>query len=137
MILKTKYPSMIQQSSLPVYRQAIGKTFINAFNGMQFFFKTERNGKVQAAVSIFVLLAGFYLKISSVEWIIVVICVAVVIALEMVNTALEHLCNMIQSEYHTVIKIIKDVAAGAVLFVSIISILVGAIIFLPKILSLL
>jgi len=137
MILKTKYPSMIQQSSLPVYRQAIGKTFINAFNGMQFFFKTERNGKVQAAVSIFVLLAGFYLKISSVEWIIVVICVAVVIALEMVNTALEHLCNMIQSEYHTVIKIIKDVAAGAVFFVSIISILVGAIIFLPKILSLL
>lgn len=128
---------MIQNNSTAVYRQAINKTFINAFNGIQYFFKTERNGKIQAAVAAFVLLASYYLKLSSPEWIVVLFCICAVLAMEMLNTALEQLCNLVHKEYHPVIKIIKDVAAGAVLLVSIASSIIGFIIFIPKILPLL
>ena len=127
---------MIENNQATVYRQALNRTFINAFNGIQHFFKTERNGKIQASVSIFVVLAGLYVKLSSFEWIITLLCIGAVLSLEMLNSALEQLCNIVHSEYHPVIKIIKDVAAGAVLSVSIISSVIGAIIFIPKLLLL-
>ncbi len=128
---------MLTNNSASVYRQSLNKTFINALNGIQYFFKTERNGKIQAAISTFVLLAGFYLKLSALEWILVLLCIGAVLALEMLNSALEHLCNLVHSEYHPVIKFIKDVAAGAVLLGSLISAIIGSIIFIPKILLLL
>jgi diacylglycerol kinase len=128
---------MTENNSAAVYRQALNKTFINAFNGLQYFFKTERNGKIQAGIAIFVVLAGLYVKLSSFEWIITLLCIGTVLALEMANSALEQLCNLVHSEYHPAIKIIKDVAAGAVLLVSIISTAIGLIIFIPKILPLL
>lgn len=128
---------MIQNNSAAVYRQALNKTFITAFNGISYFFKTERNGKIQAFVAAFVLLMGFYFSLSSIEWIFILLCIGTVLALEMMNSALEHLCNLVHYEYHPVIKTIKDVAAGAVLFASIISVIIGLIIFLPKISALL
>lgn len=128
---------MIQNNTASVYRQALNKTFAAALNGIQHFFKTERNGKIQATVACFTLLAGFYLQLSSVEWILILLCIGLVIGLEMMNTALEHLCNHVHSDYHPTIKIIKDVAAGAVLFASMISVITGLIIFVPKILPLL
>ncbi|MEP6466443.1 MAG: diacylglycerol kinase family protein [Parafilimonas sp.] len=128
---------MIQTNQATVYRQALNKTFINAFNGIQYFFKTERNGKIQASVAVLVVLAGFYVKLSSFEWIITLMCIGAVLSLEMLNSAVEQLCNMVHSEYHPIIKIIKDVAAGAVLAVSIISSIIGLIIFIPKLLQLL
>jgi len=124
---------MIQNNSTAIYRQPLRKTFTNAFNGIKYFFKTERNGKIQAAVSIVIVIAGLYLHLSAFEWIITFLCISIVLALEMLNSALEYLCNLVHSEYHPLIKIIKDVAAGAVLFASIVSSIVGLIIFLPKI----
>ena len=120
-----------------MYRQALNKTFINAFNGIQYFFKTERNGKIQAAVGLFVILAGFYFRLSSIEWIFILLCIGAVLSLEMLNSALEHLCNLVHNDHHPAIKIIKDVSAGAVLFASVISAMIGLIIFLPKIAELL
>jgi diacylglycerol kinase len=128
---------VIENNSATVSRQALNKTVINAFNGIQHFFKAERNGKIQGGIAIFAVLAGFYVKLSSFEWIIILLCIGAVLALEMINSALEQLCNLVHSEYHPVIKIIKDVAAGAVLSVSIISAVIGLIIFIPKILPLL
>ena len=128
---------MIQHNSAPVYRQRLNKTFTTAFNGLRYFFKTERNGKIQAGVAGFILLAGFYLHLSSTEWIFIFLCITAVISLEIMNSAIEHLCNHVQNDYHASIKIIKDVAAGAVLFASIISAIIGFIIFIPKILQLL
>lgn len=124
---------MIENSQSVVYRQALNKTFTAAFNGIGYFFKTERNGKIQAAAAVSAILAAFWLHISAVEWILILFCIAAVIALEMVNTAIEHLCNHVHEAYHPSIKIIKDVAAGAVLFASIISVITGLIIFIPKI----
>ena len=128
---------MIQNNSAIIYRQALNKTFLTAFNGIIYFFKTERNGRIQAAVAACTLMLGIYLHLSSLEWIIILLCIAGVIGLEMMNTALEHLCNHAHKDYHPSIKIIKDIAAGAVLFVSIISVVAGLIIFAPKILPLL
>jgi len=128
---------MIQNNQSAVYRQALNKTFVNAFNGIQYFFKNERNGKIQLFVSFLVMLTGFYFRLPTIEWVFIFLCIGAVLAMEMLNSALEHLCNMVHHDYHPAIKIIKDISAGAVLFTSIISVLIGFIIFLPKILSLL
>lgn len=128
---------MIEQNNAAVYKQQLNKAFVNAINGLKFFFKNERNGIIQAGVAIFVLLAGLYLRLSATEWIIMLLCICAVIAMEMMNSALEHLCNLVHKEFHPTIKIIKDVAAGAVLFASIVSVIIGLIIFIPKILPLL
>jgi diacylglycerol kinase len=128
---------MIQNNQSAVYRQALNKTFVNAFNGIQYFFRTERNGKIQLFISFLVVLAGLYFRLSPTEWVFTFLCIGAVLAMEMLNSALEHLCNMVHYDYHPLIKIIKDVSAGAVLLTSIISVLIGLIIFLPKILLLL
>lgn len=129
--------AMIENTSTITYRQAFNKTFATAFSGIVYFFKTERNGKIQAAIAILTLLAALWLHLSALEWILILFCIAGVIGLEMINTGLEHLCNHVHKEYHSSIKIIKDLAAGAVLFTAIISVVVGLIIFIPKILILL
>jgi len=70
------------------------------------------------------------------EWIVVLLCICAVLGLEMINSALEHLCNLVQRDYHPLVKKIKDVSAGAVLIASIISVVIGFIIFIPKIFAL-
>ena len=64
------------------------------------------------------------------------ICIAIVLCLEMVNSAIEQLCNMVTKEFHPSIGKIKDISAGAVLLASILSFVIGCFIFLPKIISL-
>ena len=67
------------------------------------------------------------------EWIAIGFCIAFVIAMEMLNTALEKLCDVVHQEVHPGIKKVKDIAAGAVLISAIFSLITGLIIFLPKI----
>lgn len=104
-----------------------------AFNGLTQFFRTERNGRIQGIAAILVIIAGGFFHLSKIEWIAALLCIAMVLGLEMVNSAIEKLCNLITTDYHPQIKIIKDVSAAAVLVTSIISAIVAAIIFLPKI----
>ena len=86
-------------------------------------------------VSCIVLVASRFFEISRIEWCLVIFCIALVISLEMVNTALERVCAMLSTEYHPIVKIIKDVAAGAVWWASICCIITGAIIFFPYVIS--
>lgn len=79
------------------------------------------------------ILLGIGLKISDTEWLLVVICISMVLAFEMLNTAIEHICNMVQPGFNNLIKIIKDVSAGAVLIIAVMAAICGAIIFIPKI----
>ena len=118
-------------------QQTIVKAFINAFNGMKYFFLHERNGKIQlfAAAAVVALAVG--LGVSTTDWIALLVCIAMVLGLEMMNSALEKLSDLVQEDYHPVIKIVKDVSAAAVLFVSIIAAIIGCIVFLPKIIQLL
>lgn len=76
---------------------------------------------------------GLVCNISATEWMIVIGCIALVMAMEMMNTAIEKLCNIVSKDFHPTIKIIKDVTAGAVLLGAIGSLIIGAIIFIPKI----
>jgi len=109
------------------------KAFIYAFNGLAVFFRHERNGKIQLAAAVVVVLLGFYIGISPAEWTIILGCIGAVLSFEMINSSIEKLCNLVHPTYHPAVKTIKDMAAGAVLFVTCISAVIGSIIFLPKI----
>ena len=107
--------------------------FANA--GIRYFFQTERNGRIQAIVSCMILFASWFFGINRIEWILVIFCIALIVSLEMVNTALERVCAMLSTEYHPMVKIIKDVAAGAVWWASIFCIIIGIIIFMPYVIE--
>lgn len=109
------------------------KGFGYAFSGLLVFFKNETNGKVQLLAGCLAVLLGFFVKISSNEWIVIIGCIASVLSLEMVNSAIEKLCNHVEPNMHPAIKTIKDIAAGAVLWMAIASAIIGGIIFIPKI----
>jgi len=107
----------------------------NAMHGIRDFFKSERNGKIQASVAVIVLLAAAFLHLSSTEWMFILMCIGLVLTAEMLNSALEHLCNLVHGDYHPLVRKIKDVSAGAVLIASIVSVITGLIIFIPKIIG--
>ena len=109
--------------------------FVNAFAGLGYFFRHERNGRTQAVLGICAAALAAFLHISSLEWVVVLICIGSVLSLEMLNSGLEKLCDLVQPGFDPIIKIIKDVAAGAVLWTSIISTIIAIIIFLPKIIN--
>ncbi|WP_147204673.1 diacylglycerol kinase family protein [Segetibacter aerophilus] len=109
------------------------KGFLYAFNGLVIFFRHERNGRIQMVIAIVVVIVSWWLNISAPEWMVVLGCIGTVLSLEMINSAIEKICNLVHPTYHPAIKTIKDMSASAVLFVSIISTIIGAIIFLPKI----
>ncbi len=107
--------------------------FKHAFNGMYSFFKTERNGQIELVCAIIIIALAFYFNCNSLEWIIILICIAMVLGAEMFNSALEKICDLIHPEFNKKIQYIKDVSAAAVLVCSMISAIVAAIIFFPKI----
>lgn len=116
------------------------KAFINrvsfALQGWAAFFSKETNGQIQLCVAIVVIIAGFVFGLNQLEWVITLGCIGLILALEMVNSAIEKLCDLVHPEKHPTIKFVKDVAAGAVLWASVIAVAIGAIIFLPKVLLL-
>jgi diacylglycerol kinase len=118
-------------------QQKFFKAFVYAWKGIQYFFLYDRNGRIHLGTAIATVMAGFIFKVSGIEWIVLLLCIALVVACEMMNAAIEKLCDVMHKEFHPAIKIIKDISAGAVLFVSIISAAAGLIIFIPKIISLL
>ena len=103
-----------------------------AFNGIKRCLPGGTNFKIQLLLGALILIAGFFFSISITEWLIIFLCCIIVLTLEMINTAIEKICDLISTDFHPQIKIIKDVAAGAVLISAIGSAIVGLIIFLPK-----
>jgi undecaprenol kinase len=108
-------------------------TFIHAASGIGHAFCKEANFRIHVVVLVLVIALGVVLHISTVEWLFVAGCSMLVLSMELVNTAIENICDLILKEYHPLIKIIKDVSAAAVLVSAAGSIATGAIIFLPKI----
>jgi diacylglycerol kinase len=113
------------------------RSFGHAWNGIQYCFKTQLNFVIHLLVLLLVIIAGVVLKINTTEWLFVIGCSMLVLALELINTAIEHFCDMIPKDFHPSIKIIKDVSAAAVLLSATGSAATGIIIFLPKIIHLL
>jgi len=108
-------------------------SFRYAFNGLKILMREEHNARIHLFAACCVLIAGAVFKISTSEWIAVVLCIGSVFALELVNSAIENIANFISPERNKTIKKVKDLAAGAVLVAAIASAIIGLIIFLPKV----
>lgn len=112
------------------------KSFGNAFRGIFFAFKTQHNIWIHSLAIVVVVIAGFIFKLDVMEWGLVVLAIGLVLAAEMINTAIEWLIDLVSPDYSEKAGLIKDVAAGAVLIAAVISVIIGAIVFLPKIIEL-
>ena len=112
------------------------RSFIYAWSGLRYSFKTQLNFRIHLAILLLVIVAGTLLKINVTEWLFVVLCSMLVLMLELVNTALEYLCDIVTTDFHPIVKIVKDIAAAAVLISAAGSVITGLIIFLPKIIAL-
>lgn len=104
-----------------------------AFKGALFLIKTEASIKIQFIIALLVTAFGFYFNISKTEWIVQFLAIGLVISIEGINTAIEKMADFIHPENHKKIGVIKDIAAGAVILASIFAIIIGFIIYIPKI----
>jgi len=102
-----------------------------AFRGIWVFVKTERNAKIHLFAAVLVLVLGMYLTLDTNSWLWLLLAISLVFVTELVNTALEKICDKIEPQKHPMIKDIKDIAAGAVLIASIFALLVALFIFVP------
>ena len=111
------------------------KTFGYAFEGILTGIRKERNMRIHTAAMILVVFFGTVLGLSATEWCICLVLFGLVMALELVNTAVEAVVDLVTEERKPLAKIAKDTAAGAVLIAAIMAAVIGCIIFLPKILE--
>ncbi len=116
-------------------QQSIINSFKNAFSGIIETFRTERNFKIQTIVAGLVVALSFLLNLKSIELIIVCIMIGLVLALEMINTAIENLSDEVDMNYNKSIKKVKDTSAGAVLLFSVCTVVIGILIFIPKLIN--
>lgn len=114
-------------------KQTLLTSFVNAINGLASFFANDRNGKIHFTAVLLVSIAGFYFQVSIQEWMVLLLCFGGVMSIEMCNHGIEKLCDMVHPEQHPIIKKIKDVTAAAVLWSAIMSLIIGLLIFIPKI----
>lgn len=111
----------------------LSQSFSHAFNGIVQAYKTENNIKRHTLMGVIVTLAGVVLKISLIEWVIVISLVGFVVVAELLNTAIEYTVDMVCGDtYNELAKYSKDIAAGATLVAAITAALAGAVIFVPK-----
>ena len=112
---------------------ARAKSFTHAFRGIGILIRTTHNFWVQIFFLILAVCFGLILRISNIEWLITILAAGIVFTAEAINTAIEIDINLTSPNYHQYARDTKDVAAGAVLISAIMAIIVGSIIFLPKI----
>ena len=111
------------------------KSFVQACNGFPLMFK-EKNFTIHIGAAFTAIFLCIFLQVSTIEFLIVVVCIATVISAEIFNSAVEKLCDFVHPEEHEQIKVIKDIAAAAVLMVALASFIVGVVIFVPKLVDL-
>ena len=112
------------------------KTLSYGFNGIFYTLRHERNMVIHFLVMILVIIAGIVFKITFVEWGICFVLFALVLSLELMNTALENVVDLVTEEKKAKAKVAKDAAAGAVLVAALFAVIIGISIFLPRLLNL-
>jgi undecaprenol kinase len=106
--------------------------FVYAWSGIRYGLAYEGNFRFHTFTAIIVCLVGMYFEITKMEWFFVLTAIGGMLALELVNTAVEKTVDMITKDNHPLAKVAKDTAAGAVLVYAIYSVIIGLIIFLPR-----
>ncbi len=119
------------KKEITYHRKSLGLSFKCAARGIIRVLRTEKSFRIQLIMAVISIIAGFLFRISSVEWLFILLIICVVLCLEIINTAFELIIDMVTEEYRVVAEHIKDVAAGAVLIASVIALIIGLIIFIP------
>ncbi len=118
--------------------QGFRNTFKNARKGMRLVLKSERNVRIHLVMAAFVLMFGFLLNFSITKLCILLIAIGMVVSAEMINSALEYSLDAVfHNRYSRLVGMAKDISAGAVMFVTIIAVVIGLLIFIPPIFGLL
>lgn len=112
------------------------KSFSYAIYGICSTVRNERNMRIHLIISFLVIGGSIYFSLSILEWMFVVFAIGGMLVLELINTSIERLVDLVTTEYHPLAKQAKDAAAGAVFVFAIVSVIIGIMIFLPRILSL-
>lgn len=116
--------------------KARAKSFVYAWDGIKALLRTEHNTYIHLASAALVVVLGLALNISRIEFLILIVVISMVIVAEVFNTAIEKTMDFISLEKHPQIKLVKDLASAAVLLAAIAAVVVGGIIFIPKLLRL-
>jgi len=111
-------------------------SFKNSWDGLRYSYTYEQSMIIHFTISVAVIAAAVLLKINTTEWILILLCIALVSSMELMNTAVEATVDLVTMKTHPLAKIAKDTASAAVGMVSLLSAVIGLIIFLPKIWSL-
>jgi diacylglycerol kinase (ATP) len=107
------------------------QSFRYALQGLLYALVTQHNFRIHVVATFAVVGLGLWWGISANDWRWIVVAIAIVLSAELINTAFEHLCDVVQPELHASVKAAKDVAAGAVLVCSLASAIIGAMVFWP------
>lgn len=125
------------QGKKPPQPFSLFKSFSVAIEGILGAIKKERNIRIHLFAAVAVIILSIYFSISAIEWICIALAIGGMLSLELLNSAIERVVDMVTTDYHPLAKQAKDMAAGAVFVFALITVVIGIIIFIPKILSLL
>jgi diacylglycerol kinase (ATP) len=126
-----------QAESAPVVDYSLAKlvrAFRFAFAGLGYLLRTQRNAQIHCLIGLCAVALGTFLQLARWEWLALVLTIALVLAAEGFNTAIEAAVDVATETYHPRARVAKDVAAGAVLICAIAAVIVGCIIFIPHLL---
>ena len=129
--LQSKCEIMNNKKNIPY----LVRTFGFAFKGLAHFYKHEQKALIHSVIAIFVVISGIFMKISTTEWFAVTFAITLVISLEIVNTAIEKIVDLVSPNHHKLAGQAKDLAAGAVLCSAIGAATIGCIVFIPKLIT--
>ena len=107
-----------------------------AFNGLLHACKTQLNFRVHLICALIVVLLGYVLNLSTAEWLWIALAIGLVLVAELLNTAIELLVDLVSPEYNKKAGLIKDMCAASVLVTAVTALIIGLLIFVPKLLAL-
>ncbi|MGE3316213.1 MAG: diacylglycerol kinase family protein [Planctomycetaceae bacterium] len=112
-------------------RRTLLDSLRDAFAGIGYVYRTQRNLRIHAAVTVAVIAFGFWLRLNARDWAVIALTIGAVLAAEIINTVVEALVDLLMPEWHERAKVAKDASAGAVLVISITAVLVGLCVLGP------
>ena len=110
------------------------RSFVFAFKGLRFVIRSQHNFLIHLVIAFIVVFAGLACRLNGTEWCMIVLAMSLVFSMEVMNTAIENLVDLVSPGHHEQAGMVKDIAAGAVLIAAVSSVIVGLIIFIPKML---
>lgn len=125
----------IKIKGLKLDKKRLTNSFKYAFQGILQAYVGEQNLKIHTVIAVLVIIFGFILKISYMEWLVCLVLIGLVLMAEFFNTSIEYLVDLASPEVHPLAKATKDTASAGVLMMAIISAIIGLIIFVPKLIS--